>query len=62
MKVVNVARSSTAGEKDLKQGERRNEKTVPHNLASGESGGPPALHGRKTKWLLSARTLLAEVT
>ena len=62
MKVVNVARSSTAGEIDLKQGERRNEKTDPYNLASGESGGPPALHGRKTKWLLSARTLLAEVT
>ena len=62
MKVVNVARSSRAGEKDLKQGWAPNEKTDMYNLASGESGGPPALHGRTTKWLLSARTLLAEVT
>ena len=49
--------SSTVGEKDPSD-----EKTDTYNLASGESGGPPALHGRKTKWLLSARTLLAEVT
>ena len=37
--------SSTAGEKDLKQGRANNEKTDTYNLASGESGGPPALHG-----------------
>ena len=46
--------SSTAGEKDLKQGRANNEKTDTYNLASGESGGLPDLHGRKTKWLLSA--------
>ena len=56
------ATSSTAGEKDLKQGRGHNEKTNTHNSASGESGGPPALHGRKTKWLLLAALLLVEVT
>ena len=50
--------SSTAGEKDLKWGQAPNEKTDTYNLANEESGGPPALHGRKTKWLLSARTLI----
>ena len=39
-----------------------NEKINTYNLASGESGGPPALHGRKTKWLLLAALLLVEVT
>ena len=59
------AASSIAGEKDLKPGRgggAHNEKTDTYNLASGESGGPPALHGRKTKWLLLAALLLVEVT
>ena len=33
-------------------------KTDTYNLASGESGGPPALHGRKTKCFLSACTFI----
>ena len=56
------ATSSTAGEKDLKQGQAPNEETDTYNLANGESEGPPVLHGRKTKWLLSAALLLVEVT
>ena len=54
------AGSSTAGEKDLKpgDGEPCNEKTDTYDWVSGESGGLPALHGRKTKWLLSARTFI----
>ena len=50
--------SSTAGEKDLKWGQAPNEKTDTYNLASGESGGPPALHGRKTKFFLSTCTFI----
>jgi len=53
-----IAASSTAGEKDLKWGQAHNEKTDTYNSASGESGGPPAAHGRKTEWLLSARTFV----
>ena len=54
------AASSTAGEKDLKPGSGGacNENTDIYTLASGELGGPPALHGRKTKWLLSALTFI----
>ena len=54
------AGSSTAGEKDLKpgDGEPCYEKTDTYDWVSGESGGLPALHGRKTKWLLSARTFI----
>ena len=37
---------STVGEKDIKRGgaggRAGNEKTITHNLTSGESGGPPA--------------------
>ena len=58
MKVVEVARSSTAGEKDLKGDEHRNEKIDPYNLASGESGGHSVVHARGTKWLLPARTFI----
>ena len=53
-----TATSSTVGEKELKRGWAHSEKTDPYNLASGESGGPPAFHGRKTKWLLSAWTFI----
>ena len=52
------AESSTAGNKELKQGRVRNEKRDIYNLASWESGGPPALHGRKTEWLFSARIFI----
>jgi len=51
------AGSSTAGEKDLKRGERLMRRHT-CNSARGESGGPPALHGRRTKWLLSAHTVI----
>ena len=50
---------ATSGtEEDLMRGRERNEKTDTCNLASGESGGPPAGHGMQTKWLLSACTFI----
>ena len=54
------AASSTAGEKDLKPegGEPCNEKTDTYDWVSGESGGLPALHGRKTKFFLSTCTFI----
>ena len=57
-----VCWSSKVGEKDLKRGRAYNENTDTYNLASGESGGPPALHGRRTKWVFQPTLLLAEVT
>ena len=53
-----TALSSTVSEKDLIRGRPHNEKTDTYNLATVESGGPPALHGRKTNWLLSACTFI----
>ena len=52
------ATSGTAGEKNLKRGRARSEKTDTCNLLSGESRDPLAPHGRKTKWLLSACTFI----
>ena len=54
----NTAASSAVGEKDLKRGRMHGEKPDTYNLASRESGGPPTLHGRETKWLLSAQTFI----
>ena len=56
--IPGLLRPAQAGEKDLKRGRARNEKTNTYDLASGESEAPPALHGRKTKWLLSACTFI----
>ena len=53
---VPCAASGTDGEKDLIQRACKEKQT--YNLASGESGDPPALHDRKTIWLLSARTFI----
>ena len=51
--------SSNAGEKDLKWGRVPDEKTDTQ-FGNWESGGSPALHGRKTKWLFLASTFIGK--
>ena len=54
--------SSTAGEKDLKWGQARNEKTNTYNLASGESEGPPLSMAGRQNGSFEPTLSLAEVT